>query len=87
MTSPNEKIMMMARSLHKAKMAQNKILDKKKERGLKIISHLDVPKTEVKTRVLICKATNMNGKPCSNKAVCGDFCRKHQISEAMDSIF
>lgn len=27
----------------------------------------------------VCCATTMTGKPCSFKAVCGDFCKKHSV--------
>lgn len=87
MTTPDEKIMMMARSLHKAKVAQEKILKNKRERGLKIITQQDLPKMKVETRVAICKATTMNGKRCGNKAVCGEFCKRHQIPPNMDKSF
>jgi len=77
---------MMARSLHKAKVAQEKILKNKRERGLKLITQQDLPKVKVQTRVAICKATSMNGRPCGNKAVCGEFCRRHQISDNISKI-
>jgi hypothetical protein len=87
MVTPDEKIMMIARSLHKAKVCQQKIFERRKERGIKLITTHELPKTEVKTRVATCTAINMNGKPCANKAVCGGLCRKHQIPDTIGKIF
>jgi hypothetical protein len=35
--------------------------------------------SEQRTSKKICCATTMTGKPCSFKAVCGDFCKKHSV--------
>ena len=32
-----------------------------------------------KSSCMACQATNMNGKPCTFRAVCGKYCRKHKI--------
>jgi len=29
----------------------------------------------------ICCALTMTGKPCSFKAVCGDYCKKHSVKQ------
>ncbi len=84
MSSPNEKIMTMARSLHKAKLVQDKILTEKKKKSLKFCRFQDVSQRIEKcsrgqSTGTICKATNMNGNPCKNKATCGEFCKRHQI--------
>lgn len=36
---------------------------------------------EQRTSKKICKAITMSGKPCSFKAVCGDYCRKHGTTD------
>jgi len=37
---------------------------------------------EQRTSHKICAATTMSGKPCRFKAVCGDYCRKHQVTSS-----
>jgi hypothetical protein len=32
-----------------------------------------------KNSCMTCQATNMNGKPCTFRATCGKYCRKHKI--------
>jgi hypothetical protein len=32
-----------------------------------------------KSSCMACQATNMNGKQCTFRAVCGKYCRKHKI--------
>jgi len=38
--------------------------------------------TEQRTSKKICCAVTMSGKPCSFKAICGDYCRKHSVKNA-----
>ena len=42
----------------------------------KITELVSIPYSAVK-----CQAVNMNNTPCKFKAVCGKFCKKHQISK------
>jgi hypothetical protein len=35
--------------------------------------------TEQRTSKKICCAVTMTGKPCSFKAVCGNYCKKHSV--------
>ena len=44
--TPNEKIMTMARSLHKAKMVQDKIMAEKKMKSLKFVRFQDVSRLQ-----------------------------------------
>ena len=37
------------------------------------------PKKEISMLKNICKATLMNGKTCTKKSDCGDFCRRHKL--------
>jgi len=38
--------------------------------------------TETRNAKKTCCATTMSGKPCSFKAVCGDYCKKHSVKHA-----
>lgn len=84
LSTPNEKIMTMARSLHKAKMVHEKVLAEKKMKSLKFIRFQDQTKVPVsggqsRASGAICKAINLNGKACKNKSVCNGFCKRHQL--------
>lgn len=36
---------------------------------------------EQRTSKKICQAITMSGKPCSFRAVCGNFCKKHNVKK------
>ena len=48
----------------------------KKARSIKVIP---MKTAEDRHTALTCQATNMNGKPCKSRAVCGKYCRRHKI--------
>jgi hypothetical protein len=77
MSSPDEMILKMAKSLHRAHMSYDKIKNKKKARSIKIIPYQHDNVT-VKTKTT-CQATMLSGKRCSNPAVCNGLCKRHQI--------
>lgn len=75
---PNDKCYRLADSTWKLKERQRLINIERERRKIVV---LDKP-PEVNTREKhiyqkLCKATTMSGKCCSFKAVCGDYCRKH----------
>ena len=79
---PNDKCYHLADATWKMKMRYKKIDDRKKANA---IIFLDAPPKEVvanqRTNAKICCATTMAGKPCKFKAVCGNYCRKHKVSD------
>ena len=79
---PNDKCYHLADATWKMKMRYKKIDDNKKANS---IIFLDAPPKEVvanqRTSAKICCATTMTGKPCKFKAVCGNYCRKHKVSD------
>ena len=53
-----------------------KIEDTKFERRTKVLVSL---RSECAPSMKICRATLMNNKPCSARAQCGDFCKRHRL--------
>lgn len=78
---PNEKCYRLADATWKMKMRYIKHANTKKNSAIVV---LDAPPkqdvVEQRTQHKICCATTMSGKPCRFKAVCGDYCRKHQVT-------
>ena len=64
------------RSILRAKAAYDKYQSSRKAKSIKLI-----PLSEVRTGVTeikgICKAVNLSGKPCSNRAICNGLCKRH----------
>jgi hypothetical protein len=53
---------------------------KKKHQSTKIMTFEEVKIAESRyTMSLLCQATNMNGKQCKSRAVCGKYCNRHKI--------
>jgi hypothetical protein len=77
---PTEKSERLARALVNLKRNYNKHEEKRQARSIVFLE--EAPKQEVvqKHTNYICKATTLKGKPCSFKAVCGGYCKKHGIS-------
>ena len=79
---PNDKCYHLADATWKMKMRYKKIEDRKKANAT---IFLNAPPKEVvanqRTNAKICCATTMAGKPCKFKAVCGNYCRKHKVSD------
>ena len=78
---PNEKCYRLADATWKCKMAYIKHDNTKKNKAIVV---LDGPPKETvieqRTQHKICCATTMSGKQCRFKAVCGNYCRKHQVA-------
>ena len=79
---PNDKCYNLADATWKMKMRYKKIEERKKENA---IIFLDTAPKEIvatqRTNIKICCATTMAGKPCKFRAVCGNYCRKHKVSD------
>jgi hypothetical protein len=63
-------------------MRYKKIEDRKKANAIIFLD--TTPKEAVvnhRTNAKICCATTMAGKPCRFKAVVGNYCRKHKVSD------
>lgn len=79
---PNEKCYKLADATWKMKMRYKKIENRRKENSSIL---LDAPPKEAvvdqRTKQKICCAVTMAGKPCRFKAVVGDYCRKHKVSD------
>jgi len=78
---PDERCYRLANAVWKCKQKQQEMKDAKMKRRIVV---LDTPpeqhSIESRTRVKICSAITMTGKPCHFRAVCGDFCRKHKVT-------
>jgi len=80
-SEPNDKCYRLADATWKCKMSYINHNNIKQKKALIV---LDAPPPanapEQRTHHKICCAITMSGKPCKFKAVCGDYCRKHQVS-------
>ena len=54
---------------------------KKDSRQIIILDKAPTVVNEQRNQVKLCQATTMVGKPCSFRAVCGGFCKKHRIDK------
>jgi len=81
---PDDKCHHLADATWKMKMRYKKIEDRKKGGNADNFSWHHTPKEAVvnqRTNAKICCATTMAGKPCRFKAVVGNYCRKHKVSD------
>ena len=80
---PNERCYKLADATWRCKMAYVKHENTRKNSSVIV---LDAPPKEnvpeQRASHKICAATTMSGKPCRFKAVCGDYCRKHQVTSS-----
>jgi hypothetical protein len=66
----------------RTKMSYKKLKDKKESRRAVLIDQSPEPVINQRASgAVLCVATTISGKPCSFRAVCGMFCRKHKVSE------
>jgi hypothetical protein len=82
LSEPNDKCMHLADATWKCKMSYKKHAEKKDERKLIVLDRAPEVVTETRNAKKTCCATTMSGKPCSFKAVCGDYCKKHSVKHA-----
>ena len=78
---PDERCYKLADATWKCKMAYIKHNNTKNNKAIVVLAN--PPKENApdqRTSHKICCAVTMSGKPCRFKAVCGDYCRKHQVA-------
>jgi hypothetical protein len=81
-SEPDEKCVQLANATW---IMKKKYLEHEKKKDSRQIVVIDKPPdvvNEQRTTKKICCATTMSGKPCSFKAVCGDYCKKHSVKNA-----
>ena len=81
LSEPDDKCYRLADATWKCKMSYKRHEEKKESRQVVVIDKLPESVVTQRTQVKTCQATTMSGKPCSFKAVCGDFCKKHRIDK------
>jgi hypothetical protein len=82
-SEPDEKCVQLANATW---IMKKKYLEHEKKKDSRQIVVIDKPPdvvNEQRTTKKICCATTMSGKPCSFKAVCGDYCKKHSVKNAI----
>jgi NAD(P)H-dependent flavin oxidoreductase YrpB (nitropropane dioxygenase family) len=79
-TEPNEQCYKLADVTWKLKKSYKKHQQQKNERQVVLIDKApEVVSEQRSTTKKMCAAITMAGKPCAFKAVCGAFCKKHQV--------
>ena len=78
-SEPNEACYQLANATWVMKKKYQEHEKKKDQRKMIVIDKPPEVMNEQRTSKKICCATTMTGKPCSFKAVCGDFCKKHSV--------
>ena len=82
LSEPDDKCYNLADATWKLKMSYMKHQHKKDTRQIVVLEKTPEVVTEQRTSKKICCALTMSGKPCSFKAVCGDYCKKHSVKNA-----
>lgn len=79
-STPDERCAHLARSVFKMKNRYKQHEAHKKERSMVVIT--EAPKRIVEQKYMgnICQSTTLKGKKCTFKATCGNFCKKHSVS-------
>jgi len=77
---PNERCHKLADATWITKMSYKRFQLKKDSRRSILIDQTPDPVVQKRTSAVLCGATTVSGKPCSFRAVCGQFCRKHKVS-------
>mgnify|MGYP000111079809 FL=1 len=81
-SEPDDRCYHFADATWKCKMSYKKHEQKKADRKLIVLDRPPEVAVTSRTHAKTCQATTMSGKPCSFRAVCGDFCKKHRIDKA-----
>ena len=83
-TEPNDKCNQLADATWKMKKKYEEARILKNNRVTQLITTLpDDPRVQVKNS--ICVALTMSGSRCKFKAVCGSYCRNHNVSDRLKS--
>jgi len=85
-SEPNDACIHLANATWVMKKKYQEAAQKKDDRKIIFINELETAKlvSDIKNVSRsksnnICKATTMSGKRCSFKAICGDYCKKHNV--------
>ena len=85
LNEPDDRCYHLADATWKCKMSYKKHEQKKEDRQIIMIDKIPgsqlVSTPRFDSSKKICSATTMSGKPCSFRAICGDFCKKHRIDK------
>jgi hypothetical protein len=79
--TPNDKCYKLADATWKFKQRYRDIKQKKEQTKIVVLDKAPDMSREQISKNKTCKAITMSGNVCSFKAVCGDFCRKHNKKE------
>src|SRR6056300_1058645 len=80
-SEPDEKCVQLANATWIMKKKYLEHEKKKDSRQIVLIDKLPEVVNEQRKARKICCALTMTGKPCSFKAVCGDYCKKHSVKQ------
>jgi hypothetical protein len=84
LSEPNEKCYRLADATWRLKNGYKREKEKRMQRVSQLIDKVpDQPRIAVTAKT--CSAITMTGKPCHFRAVCGNFCRKHRVSDELKS--
>ena len=70
----------------KMKEVKEKLRVEKEKKFIQVIIKGPPRDIDSKGKRPACKATLMNGKPCSNRAMCGEFCKRHRLVNNNNSL-
>ena len=79
---PDDRCYHLADATWKMKMRYSKHQQQRDTQKIVVLEKTPDVVTEQRTSKKICCAVTMSGKPCSFKATCGDYCRKHSVKNA-----
>ena len=79
LSEPDDRCFHLADATWKMKMRYLEHQQKKDIQKIVVLEKTPEVMTEQRTSKKICSAVTMTGKPCSFKAICGDYCRKHSV--------
>jgi hypothetical protein len=82
LSEPDDKCYNLADATWKLKVAYMKHQHKRDTRKIVVLEKKPEVVNEQRTSKKICCALTMSGKPCSFKAVCGDYCKKHNVKHS-----
>lgn len=83
LTEPNEKCYRLADATWKMKNKYKTMAAAKMARTTQILDK--VPEQPKMSSAKICCAMTISGKKCHFRAVCGNFCRKHNVPDELKS--
>ena len=67
------------RSILRARAAYAKYYSSKQKKAIKIINPNEVSNRRTES-VSVCRAVNLSGSSCKNRAICNGLCKRHAIN-------